>query len=181
MIEQLEQLLAPEAIVGLGSQPITDLRALRIRCSEAEGDVSLARRIAQGRLDIVGHEVRRRAGDPTGEADVSSLLFDMPDILSDEPRQSASVPGSRPIDVSGPGDVAQALILELDKAVSPSELSEIQSLDDAKVRELFEQLRSSELDFSTVRRRLHERIDAIQSEIARRYRDGEASVDTLLS
>ncbi len=180
MIDQLQALLAPESLNGLGSQPITDLRTLRIRCSEAEGDVSLVRRLAQGRLDIVGHDVRRRAGDPSGAADVSGLLFDMPDILSDEQRSSSAVPGSRPIDVSGPGEVATLLTLELDKAVSPSQLSDVQSLSDSVVREIFEQLRSNELELSTLRRRLHERIDAIQSEIARRYRDGEASVDTLL-
>lgn len=181
MIEQLEALLAPESLNGLGSQPITDLRTLRIRCSEAEGDVSLVRRLAQGRLDIVGHDVRRRAGDPSSATDVSGLLFDMPDILSEEQRSSSAIPGSRPIDVSGPGEVASLLTLELDKAVSPSQLSDVQSLSDSAVREIFEQLRSNELELSTLRRRLHERIDAIQSEIARRYRDGEASVDTLLN
>ncbi|MEZ5342878.1 MAG: hypothetical protein R2706_15980 [Acidimicrobiales bacterium] len=181
MIEQLEQLLADDLLDELGTQPITDLRALRVQCSEAEGDVSLVRRVAQGRLDIIGHDVRRRAGATDGEADVSTLLFEMPDIMADEPRSGSAVPGSRPIDVSGPGVVAHLLTIELDKAASPSQLAEVRLLDDTQIREVFERLRGHEVELSILRRRLHERIDAIQSEIARRYRDGEASVDTLLS
>jgi hypothetical protein len=41
-------------------------------------------------------------------------------------------------------------------------------------------MRDFENDLSALRRRLHERIDALQAEIGRRYRDGEASVDSLL-
>lgn len=175
----LEQLLDPDRLIGLGSQPITDLRNLRVSCSEAEGDVSLVRRLAQGRLDIVGHELRRRAGESV-ESDISNLLFDMPDILGSESRSSSAIPGARPIDLSGPGQVAGDLTDKLDSVVSPDALATVGEQGDSAVRQMFEQLRSIELELSTVRRRLHEQIDAIQSEIARRYRDGEASVDSLL-
>ena len=63
---------------------------------------------------------------------------------------------------------------------SPSALSSIESLTDGDLRELFERIRSFEVEMSSIRRQLHERIDAIQSEIGRRYRDGEASVDSIL-
>lgn len=176
----LEHLLGTEQLASLGSQPITDLRDFRVRCSEAEGDVSLVRRMAQGRIDIVGHEVRRRAGDSV-DSDVSAVLFDLPDIMGSEPRPSSAVPGSRPIDLSGPGDTAYRLTEKLDAIASPDDLSSLASMDGSRVRELFEQLRATELELSSIRRRLHEQIDAVQSEIARRYRDGEATVDSLLS
>ncbi|MEL7158022.1 MAG: hypothetical protein AAFN30_15695 [Actinomycetota bacterium] len=85
MLADLEQLLAKDLLPNLTAVPLSDLRQLRVRCSGAEGDVSFVRRVAQGRLDIVGHESRRRAGaaDADGEPDVTGLLFDMPDIMAE--------------------------------------------------------------------------------------------------
>lgn len=138
----------------------------------------MARRVAQGRLDIVGHEVRRRSGD-TGDApsDVG-VLFDLPDVLAE---QSSGSPSGRPITISDPGEVALKMVERLDRAASPADLSGVGQLSDDAVRELFERIRSFEVELSAVRRQLHERIDALQSEIGRRYRDGEASIDNLLS
>lgn len=180
VIEPLARLLAPEALKGLTTRPLPQLRDLRIQCSEVEGDISLVRRVAQGRLDIVGHEVRRRAGDTQTESP-QSLLFDLPDLLADAPRPEGQAPRGRPVDVGMPGPVAVALVERLDRAVSPAELSGIDRVADNEVREIFERLRSFELELSSARHQLHERIDAIQSEIGRRYRDGEASIDSLLS
>jgi hypothetical protein len=60
--DDLQRLLAKDLLPDITAVPLEDLRHLRIECSEAEGDVSFVRRVAQGRLDIVGHEVRRRSG-----------------------------------------------------------------------------------------------------------------------
>ncbi|MDH5291472.1 MAG: hypothetical protein OEY41_15870, partial [Acidimicrobiia bacterium] len=80
-----------------------------------------------------------------------------------------------------PGVLAQALMASLDAAASPSELTALGRVGDDRLQALLESLRSFEVDLSTHRRRLHERIDSIQGEIARRYRDGEASIDSLLN
>ncbi len=179
-MEPLDSLLSPSALDGLTTRPIGELRELRVNCSSVEGDVSMARRVAQGRLDIVGHEVRRRAGDPSSAGEVNALLFDMPDILADGPRAS-SAPSGRPTDVSAPGEVALALVDRLDRIATPADLSGINDLEEGRIHEMFEHIRGFELELSSVRRQLHERIDAIQSEIGRRYRDGEASIDSFLS
>lgn len=179
MIEPLARLLAPDTLKGITTRPLPELRDLRIRCSDVEGDISLVRRVAQGRLDIVGHEVRRRAGDTDTEAP-QSLLFDLPDLLADTPGTGKASRG-RPVSVGAPGPVAAALVERLDKAVSPSDLSGIDAVPESDLREIFERLRGFELELSSVRYQLHERIDAIQSEIGRRYRDGEASIDSLLA
>lgn len=159
------------------------LRSIRTELSHAEGDVSLVRRITQGRLDIVGHEVERRqgGGDGSNPADPSSLLFEMPDILTDAAEGAPQSTGAgRPVQILEPGKVALSMIETLDAVASPSQLSTLDQVADAGLADLFGALREFELELSSIRRQLHDRIDAIQDEIARRYRDGEASVDTLL-
>ena len=147
--------------------------------------------MTQGRLDIVAHEAARRqvaaSGDvELGEGDPSSLLFDMPDILTDGPSVSGTMPGvptgsgGRQVSVEEPGPVAITLTELLDRVASPSQLSGIDAIAAPELGDLFEALREFELELSAIRRQLHDRIDAIQDEIARRYRDGEASVDALL-
>ncbi len=181
VIHELERLLDPSVLTGLTSRPIDQLRRVRVDCTQVEGDISLVRRVAQGRLDIVGHETRRRAGDETAEADVPGLLFDLPGLMTDAPAASGgSVPGARAVQIGEPGPVAAALVEQLDAMASPSDLGGVDQMTDEQLRELFERIRAFEVELSSIRRQLHERIDAIQGEIGRRYRDGEASVDSIL-
>ncbi len=82
--------------------------------------------------------------------------------------------------VSEPGPVATSLLDSLDGIASPNELSTVADLAADVLARLFDGLREYEIELSSIRRTLHDRIDTIQGEIARRYRDGEASVDALL-
>lgn len=174
----LQRLLAKDLLPDVTAVPLGDLRELRVACSGAEGDVSFVRRLAQGRLDIVGHETRQRSGAVDTDPDLSSILFDLPDILAD---QVAGAPSGRRVAIHEPGVLAQALLKELDNAATPGELGGLGQLDAARLTDLMDTLRDFEIELSTTRRRLHERIDSIQGEIARRYRDGEASIDSLLN
>lgn len=178
VIEPLQRLLAADVLDGLTTLPLPELRDLRVRCSVVEGDISLARRMAQGRLDIVGHEVQRRAGNDD-DVGVSELLFDLPDLMSDAATTGA--PSGRPVIIGEPGTVAITMVERLDTVASPADLSGIEELSAERLDEILELIGSFEIELSGVRRQLHETIDAIQSEIGRRYRDGEASVDSLLS
>jgi hypothetical protein len=177
----LQRLLADDLLNDFSTRPMDRLRSIRTELTEAEGDVSFARRLAQGRMDIVGYEVERRSGvtDATAaDRGPTALLFDMPDILTDAGPGSRG--GGRQVQVAEPGPVALALVETLDRIAAPSQLSGIASVEAAGLGDLFEGLREFEVELSTIRRSLHDRIDSIQDEIARRYRDGEASVDALL-
>lgn len=178
MHADLQQLLAKDQLPDVTAVPLDDLRDLRTECSAAEGDVSFVRRVAQGRLDIVGHETRRRSGADDAEPEISGLLFDLPDIMTES---HSSTPSGRPIAIHEPGTIAQGLVTQLDEAASPTTLASLNALEGDKLAVLMDTLRDFEVELSTTRRRLHERIDSIQSEIARRYRDGEASIDSLLN
>jgi hypothetical protein len=177
----LQRLLAKDLLPDVTAVPLADLRQLRVACSAAEGDVSFVRRVAQGRLDIVGHEVRRRSGAADDAPELNGILFDLPDILTLGAPGSGGATSARMVAIQEPGLLAQALLSDLDQAAAPSELTSANQLADDRLASLLEDLRAFEVELSTNRRRLHERIDSIQGEIARRYRDGEASIDSLLN
>ena len=198
MHADLQRLMAPEMLDDLRAKPLPRLRDLRVQLTQAEGDISFVRRVTQGRLDIVGHEVARREGGTADDPEVftaSGILFDMPDILTDAGGSTqapavAEAPGDeevphtmpqRMVQVLEPGDIALALIDELDSAASPSALASVEKLAPGDLADLFDRLRTFEVDLSTARRTLHDRIDRIQDEIARRYRDGETTVDAVLN
>ncbi len=175
--EQLDNLLNDDTLTDITARSLPDLRSARVAAAPAENDVSLVRRISQGRLDIVGHELQRRAGKADGEADVPGLLFSLPEILSGDSGGGAS---GRAVVINEPGPIALSLVERLDKVVSPGDLSGVDKLDDGSLRMVFERIGDIEAELSGVRRQLHERIDAIQAEIGRRYRDGEVSIDSIL-
>ncbi len=176
MTDPLETLLADDALADIGTRPIAELRSFRYDAGRVEGDVSMVRRVAQGRLDIIGHEVQRRAGDADPGL-LEDLLYDLPDILAD-PSESRA-PSGRAVEINEPGPVAATLGTRLDAVISPRELSGVGELDDDRLVEAFKRVEAMEHELSDLRRRLHDRIDAVQNEIGRRYRDGEASIEGL--
>ena len=174
MIPIIDELLAADLLDGVRTMPLPELRELRQQCVAVESDVSLVRRLTQGRLDIVVHEARRRSGDG-----VAGLLYDLPDILADP--GNIRIPGARPdVRVDSPGEVGAALLEELERTGSPTVLVGVKHLDREQLDELFNRISEFEQELSRTRRKLHERIDEIQGEVARRYRDGETTVEAVL-
>lgn len=171
----LSELLADDALDDIGTRPIGDLRSFRYQAGLVESDVSLVRRIAQGRLDIIGHEVQRRQGSADAVA-IDDLLYDLPDILAEAAPATRS---GRSVEINEPGPIATELGSRLDKAVAPGELAGVGDLSDQRLADAFARVSEMEQELSEYRRRLHDRIDAVQQEIGRRYRDGEASFETL--
>lgn len=176
MTERLSQLLADESVAQLTSIPLEQVRAQRDECQRYEAGLSLIRRLAQGRLDIIGHEAaRRRHGS---DIDVATLMGDLPDILGETSHNRRA---ARPQADAGPDEIDNDLITELDGIVSPSVLgSSASQISDAELDQASAALQAFEQRVSGDRRALHERIDSYQAEITRRYRTGEASVQSLL-
>ena len=172
----LEQLLDPGYLGDLRARSMEELRAKRTECQSVETGLSLLRRLVQGRLDIVGLELARRAegGDP---ADLPSLIARLPEVLSD--RTSSPGVGRLP-QMMSPGEMPDGLEAELDGIVSAAQMADLPSLSDDELQAVAEALGGFERRVSEHRRSLFGCIDAIQAEITRRYREGEASVDALL-
>ena len=172
----LEQVLAPGYLDDLGARTLPDLRSMRAECQEVETGLSLLRRVVQGHLDIVGLEVERRAGG-AGAGDRGELLARLPELLAD--RTSSGGTG-RLSNLMAPEAMDPGLEAELSGLVGGGPVDP-SSHDDAELRGLAERLAAFERRVSQHRRALFERLDALQEEIARRYRSGDASVDQLLA
>jgi hypothetical protein len=176
MASDLGELLDPGYLGDLTSRDLDEVRAMRAECQEVETGLSILRRVVQGRLDIVGLELHRRAdgGEPS---DLPDLIARLPEVLSD--RTHAPGVGRLP-QIMTPGEMPAGLEHELDGIVGAGQLSDLPSVDDATLREMADQLAAFEQRVSGHRHDLFERIDALQAEITRRYKTGEATVDSLL-
>jgi hypothetical protein len=175
MSPTVDEVLAPGYLDGLPGRDLADVRSMRDGCQEVEGGLSFVRRMVHGRLDIVGAELtrRREGGDP---ADLGELVARLPDLLSErEPAASRRSP--RALDV---GTVPDDLRDELDGIVGTDELARLRELSTDDLDALAGRLVEFERWVSERRRGVQDRLDQLQAEIARRYREGEASVDSLL-
>lgn len=172
--DRLERVLDTAYVSELESIDMDELRIRRAESQELETALSYVRRLAQGRLDIAGAELTRRTegGDPT---DVHDLVAQLPGILAD--RIHAPGFGRLPT-LMAPGADAD-FSGELDEVVA-NRLDRLTELSDDEVRALIDDLQAFEQEVSARRRQLHEQIDKLQHEIIRRYRTGEASVESLL-
>jgi hypothetical protein len=173
--DRLERMLDPAAVGDVTALSMEEIRMRRAEGQELEVGVSYQRRIAQGRLDIVAAEVRRRA---SGEApiDHDHLVQELSGILAD--RTHAPGVGRLPqLLAPSAGELDTS---ELDAIAGPGVLSRLPELDDDRLATLVEELSAHEHELSSRRRTLHERIDVLQAEITRRYKTGEASVESLL-
>jgi hypothetical protein len=171
------QILEPSYLGGLRDRSVEEVRAMRDLCQQVEGGLSYLRRLAHGRLDIVGGELARRraGGDP---ADLADLAARLPELLSDSAGDGARVPRSpRRVDMDEPPVELES---ELDDIVRTDDLTGLTELSDVDLQHAADALVAFERTVSDRRRRVHERIDTLQAEIARRYRDGEADIESML-
>jgi anti-sigma-K factor RsiG len=171
---QIEKLLDPAYVEGIRELPMEALRAKRSECQAIEEALSYLRRLLQGRLDIVLADLARRVGGEPG--DLASLIEQLPGILGEHDRP----PGfGRLPSLLAPSDAGE-LTAEADVLADPARLSALPDMSDDDVRGLADALGELEQRTSQQRKQLFDRIDKLQEEIVRRYKEGEASVDSLL-
>lgn len=172
----LDRVLADDYVGDVTALDMADLRSKRAECQALEVGLSYVRRLAQGRLDLVAAEQRRRAegGDPV---DSDNLVESLSGILGDH----LMAPGNGRLPrLLGP-DLEDVDTGPLDEIAGPNRLTSLGDCADDELARLVERLSTYEGEVSSKRRSLHERIDALQAEITRRYKTGEASVESLLS
>ena len=174
---RIDAVLDPTYVADLSALSMEEVRARRGECQEIEVGLSYLRRLVQGRLDIVLADLQRRSdGDEGG--DLHSLVEKLKDILAD----NVHAPGmGRLPTLLAPGEPDPELTAEVDNVVDPEALASLPELDEAEVRSMADALGDLERKISGQRRALHDAIDAFQDEIVRRYKTGEANVDSLLT
>jgi hypothetical protein len=173
---QFDRIMSDEYLGELERRPIADVRSMRAECQEVETGLSYLRRLVQARHDIVGAELQRRR-DGAEPGDLADLISQLPEILSDRTR----TPGfGRLPQLLAPGDVDPELAAGLDDVMADHDLESLPTLSDTELTDMHDRLEALEREVSGRRRQLFDRIDTLQAEITRRYRTGEASVESLL-
>lgn len=174
--DEVGSLLGRDDLGDLESLPLEDIRAMRAECHRIEEKVSYLRRLVQGRLDIVTADRDRRATG-AGPSDLPTLVDRLPTILGD--RVHAPGPGRLPTSLAPP-ELDDDWLAELDDLAGAPTLVHLSDSTDEAVRELAEHLADLERRVSDRRRGIFDRIDALQAELVRRYRSGEATVSSVL-
>jgi Mg2+ and Co2+ transporter CorA len=173
--DDADRVLQDDYLGDLPGRPIEDIRTMRDEVRGIEDHVSYRRRIIQGRLDIVASDLRRRAagGSPS---DLSTLVEQLPDILSDKGPVGGT--GRLPSGLIPPDDDVTA---DLDRVAGPDVLGDLPDLPDEAVADLARAIGELERQVSDYRRGLFGRIDMLNAELARRYGNGEADPGGLLA
>jgi hypothetical protein len=166
--------LAADLLDHLGSLTLEAVRERRAACQGRESELSYVRRLAQGRLDIVAHEIARRRDGVVDEDVIAGLIGALAD------RITAPGNGHLPVDFAPP-DVDPPLLHDLDAIAAPALLSDPKAMSDDQLQAAATALEAYEREVSAMRRDMFDRIDALQAEVVRRYQSGEASVDNLLA
>jgi hypothetical protein len=171
-----EALLSEAALEQLDTLDTEDLRRIRSQCEVAEEGISYARRLLQGRLDIL-----RAALDQSDHPGADGLLAALPAIMADQghvsdPAQARSLRVRVPADADRYAALIDAVIAEDDVPQLPDRAED----DLSGLQRVVEILTEVEHELSARRRALFSRIDGLREELLARYKDGRADVRDLL-
>ena len=171
---RIDRVLDPRFVAGVDGLELRELRARRAEAEAEEESVSYLRRMLQGRIDIMRAELERRRSLP-GARDVSGLVAALPAILSDaKPSGFDAMPKIRmPL---GNGKPRR----RLERLVSDETIARLPELDVDELARAVEDLSREEEAVSANRQAVQRVVDLLRGELARRYRDGSASVAQLL-
>jgi hypothetical protein len=151
-------------------QSVAEIRAQRNALQAEEDAISFVRRLAQGRLDLVQDEERRRA---TGtETPVGSLADRLADVFGQQHGGGSARP---PRETNIPAD--HPLVKELDELCEHYEFELLENLDSKSLSELAGALSMFEKSCSQLRHDLFEKIDALTAALVASVRaSGAGSV-----
>ncbi|MGR8009827.1 RsiG family protein [Streptomyces hypolithicus] len=155
-------------LVGLR---LPELRGLRRDSQRDEADLSYVRRLLHGRIDILRAELSRRTGPQ------SPVVDRLSEILADAPSRHRS--SARHVTLSTPHSEEFRLLAA--EMLAEVELSDLDARTDEELHAATGRLVRYEQQVSRRRYHLQRTADDCSAEIARRYRDGEAQVDDLLT
>ncbi|NDB41888.1 MAG: hypothetical protein EB142_01305 [Actinobacteria bacterium] len=150
-----------------------ELRSARANLQMQEDVISFVRRMAQGRCDLARDEQRRRV-DGTPASGMS--VVDIANVFGQEHGGGSSRP-PRETNISADHE----LVVELERLCERVGFGELRTLDDDALELAIAEIEKFELARSAERKSLFAKIDALTTELVKRYKDGGANVETLLT
>ena len=178
----LDRVLAPEFLDDLQGMDLPTLREHRTVAEQEEADLSYARRLLQGRLDLLGAEEARRDGvDGAGAAVThvrtdAELVASLTDVLADPRRTDHGMGRYTSVEPSRVGEHRRRAEL----AVADPKMSDLSAMDGTQLAAARERLENLEQELSADRHRVQVAMDACTEEITRRYRDGVVTIEDAL-
>lgn len=172
---RIDRVLATDYLSGLAALPLGEVRTLRDEADQEETDLSYLRRLLQARLDLVAAELARRV---EGAAEPSDVVAYLTQVLSEGERAPARGSGRHPRSEPSRAGESRRYVEQL---VSDALLTDLPGTLAADLQAVREVLTAGEAAVSAQRARVQAILDVLNAEIGRRYRDGEASVETLLA
>lgn len=170
---RIDRVLSEGYLDGLSELPLAEVRALRVEAEQEEADLSYLRRLLQGRVDIIRAELARRRGE-LGES--TSIIEQLPQILADDRGPARGLGRHSAVEPSRV-DEHRRLV---ERLIADSDLSALAGRTADQLEETLTRFGEHERHISEQRHAVQAIVDSCTSEIARRYRDGEADVSALL-
>jgi len=167
---RIDRVLDPDFVDGIREMPLEELRSRRAEADQEGVDLSYARRLLQGRIDILRAEQQRRRGAgplatmPRSDAAIVAALGR---ILADPPSEGRPLSQGRHA-LATPTRVGEHR-REAERAVADVGGSDLDSFSDAELDTAIDQLAAIEARVSRSRRSVHAVIDSLTDEVARRY------------
>jgi hypothetical protein len=167
----IETLLDPQFLAGIDTASPEQLRD-KLRDARTEEDsLSYVRRNLHGRLDLLRAELDFRHGDRGADRSVETMTT----ALSS---RGAGGRGGR----AGLGLQAAAAAGErgVERVLAEDHLARLPEMSDEEIEQVVGRVEEAERELSEDRHRLHDVIDALEAELAVRYKNGlEPSLDRL--
>lgn len=174
MVERaLSDILDPSYVENLGSLPPEELRRRKEQADAHEAALSYARRILQGKIDLLIAELQGRKH--SSEPDLAPLMADLAKAL--EPRRERQFRGRFPKIIARPETPEVA---EAERIAADPIFTRIEEASADEIAWIAGRLRDAERRISDMRNKLHGQIDALEAEMVRRYSSGQLSVDEVL-
>lgn len=174
---RVDRVLAPDYLVGLADLSLEEIRTRRAEAEQEEVDLSFARRLLQGRIDILRAEQDSRRGEgglprePRSDVEIVDALSR---ILADGgPRVDHGM--GRYLGNVEPTRVGEHR-REAERAVADVAVSDPAAMSDGALAEVIDHLGDIEKRVSRTRRGVQQVADALTEEIARRYATGEIAI-----
>ena len=161
---RIDRVLAPEFLTGVTELPMAQLRERRQDAMQEEADLSYVRRMLQGRIEILSEELHDHEA-ATDEELVARLTKA---FVSHGPAPSSS---ARHV-VAEPSRLAERRRF-VERLISDVGLSDVSNMSPDGVRAAVARLQEQEQIVSATRGQVHQVIDELTAELARRYQTGQ--------
>jgi len=177
---RIDHVLGEGFLDGLPELPVDQLRDRRGEAEQEETDLSYARRLLHGRLDLLRAEQERRS-DPEAPAHTASttdeeLVAALTRTLADQPGPSHGMGRHGLVEPSRVGEHRRAA----EAAVADPALSDPAGMGDDALAAAISRLHDLQQDVGEQRAAVQQAADALTEELGRRYRDGVLHVEDVL-